>query len=178
MNMTIRNFALLITMTLGLLLNAHAQHGQDDKSKRPSPPAQVSQVVDSVLITIDYSQPSLKGRDINKLAPVAEVWRTGANEASWISVSEDVLVEEKPLPKGKYGLFTINNKSEWTIIFNKTWNQWGAYSYKSEDDVLRVTIPSQAVDGITEKFTIEIGEDGLVQLKWGRVVVPFQITKA
>jgi len=65
---------------------------QSDKSTRPSPPDQVSSTIEGVNIVIDYSQPSLKGRDINTLAPVGEVWRTGANEASWISVSEDVKI--------------------------------------------------------------------------------------
>ena len=168
-------YVLGYALTLMTLMNVSAQ---EDKSKRPSPPAQVSQMVDSLNITIDYSQPSLKGRDLNQLAPVGEVWRTGANEASWIEVSGDVMIEGQLLPKGKYGLFTINNKDEWTIIFNQTWKQWGAYNYNSQEDALRIVVKPISVDEITEKFTIEIDDKGLVNLKWGRKVIPFQVTKA
>jgi hypothetical protein len=168
-------YSTILVFALVSFFNASAQ---EDKSKRPSPPAQVSALVDSITITIDYSQPSLKGRDINKLAPTGEVWRTGANEASWIEISDDVVVEGKPLTKGKYGLFTINNGDKWTIIFNNTWKQWGAYKYESSQDALRIDVSSASSEDITEKFTIEIDENGLVSLKWGRKIIPFQIAKA
>src|SRR5438067_1780123 len=114
---------------------------QADKSKRPSPPAKVSETTSSGLtISIDYSQPSVKGREIGKeIAPYGQVWRTGANEATVFEVSKDVKVEGKSLPKGKYGLYSIPGKDEWTIIFNKKWNQWGT-EYNQSDDALRVTV--------------------------------------
>ena len=174
MKSTFRNYTLLGALFILTILTAYAQ---DDKSKRPSPPDQISKTVGSLIITIDYSQPSLKGRDLNKLAPLGEVWRTGANEASWIEFSEDVMIEGKSLKKGKYGLFTINNNEEWTIIFNKTWKQWGAYNYNPEEDVLRIKVTPVSVDDITEKFTIDIDDSGLVNLLWGRKIIPFQITK-
>src|SRR5687767_2945801 len=91
---------------------------QDDKSKRPSPPAKVTETTSSgAVITIDYSQPSVKGREIGKeIAPFGKVWRTGANEATVFEVSKDVKVEGKALSAGKYGLFSIPNKEEWVII--------------------------------------------------------------
>src|SRR5258705_11168104 len=101
---------------------------QEDKSKRPSPPALAKETLESgVTVSIDYSQPSVKGRTIGKdLEPMeGKVWRTGANEATVFEVSKDVKVEGKALPAGKYGLYSIAGKDEWTIIFNKTWNQWG-----------------------------------------------------
>src|SRR5215213_17321 len=99
---------------------------QDDKSKRPSPPAKVTETISSgAVITIDYSQPSVKGREIGKeIAPFGQVWRTGANEATVFEVSKDVKVEGKSLPAGKYGLFSIPNKDQWVIIFNKVPQQW------------------------------------------------------
>ena len=95
--------------------------GQDDKSKRPSPPAQAKETLASgTVVSIDYSQPSVKGRTIGKdLEPMTgQVWRTGANEATVFEVSKAVKVEGKDLPAGKYALFTIANEGEWTIIFS------------------------------------------------------------
>ena len=145
------------------LLLAFSVSAQKDKSKRPSPPAQVSQEVDGTKITIDYSRPSGK------------VWRTGANESTWIEVSSDVKVEGKPLAAGKYGLFTIPGEDEWTIIFNKKWDGWGAYEYKEEDDVLRVKVKPTSVDGVVEIFTIDIDNNGDVSLAWDQTQVTFSI---
>lgn len=78
-------------------------------AQRPSPPAKVSETTTSgVKITIDYSQPAVKGRTIGKdIAPFGKVWRTGANEATWMEVSKDVKVEGKALKAGRYGIWTI-----------------------------------------------------------------------
>ncbi len=150
---------------------------QKDKSKRPSPPAQAINTISGVNVTIDYSQPSLKERDINTLAPVGKVWRTGANEASWIEISDDVRINGNSLEKGKYGLFTINNETEWIIIFNEVWDQWGAYDYAESKDALRVKVTPTKSETSSEKLTISIADDGNVKLKWGNTVVPFTISK-
>src|SRR5215208_2379024 len=92
--------------------------GQDDKSKRPSPPAQAKETIKSgAVISIDYSQPSVKGRTIGKdLEPMeGKVWRAGANEATVFEVSKDVKIEDQSLPAGKYAFFTIMNGDEWTL---------------------------------------------------------------
>ena len=125
-----------ITLISLLLLSVVTVKAQGDKSKRPSPPALVTQKVGDITISIDYSQPSVKGRTIGKdLEPKdGAVWRTGANEATVFEVDKDVMVEGKALPKGKYGLFTLVNGDDWTIIFNKTWKQWGAFTYKDADE--------------------------------------------
>ncbi|WP_258102556.1 DUF2911 domain-containing protein [Marinoscillum sp. MHG1-6] len=165
-----------LAMMIMILCGTQTLLAQKDKSKRPSPPDQVSNIVEGTTITIDYSQPSLKGRDLNSLAPIGKVWRTGANEASWIEVSADVMIEGEKLPKGKYGFFTINNEDEWTLIFNEVWDQWGAYKYDSSKDALRVIVSPKSSEEFTEKFSISIGDNGLVQLLWGNLAVPFQIS--
>ena len=149
---------------------------QKDKSKRPSPPAQVSKTINGTTITIDYSQPSKRGREIfGGLEKYDKVWRTGANETSWIEVSGTVKVEGKRLDAGKYGLFTIPGKEEWVIIFNTKWDGWGAYEYSQDDDVLRVTVPSETIDDVVEKFTIEISDSGNVTLAWDQTQVEFTV---
>ncbi|WP_420316749.1 DUF2911 domain-containing protein [Ekhidna sp.] len=164
---------LLLTLTF---IFAFSVNAQKDKSKRPSPPAQVSKEVNGTKITIDYSRPSKKGREIfGGLEKYGKVWRTGANESTWVEVSKEVKVEGKALPAGKYGLFTIPGEDEWTIIFNKKWDGWGAYEYIEADDVLRVTVNSSSTDAVVEQFTIDIEDSGDVILAWDQTKVEFSI---
>ncbi len=149
-----------------------------DKSKRPSPPATVTQTLASgAEVSIHYSQPSVKGRTIGvDLEPKAgEVWRTGANEATVFETSKDLRVEGNELPAGKYGLFSISDKDGWVFIFNKVWNQWGAYDYKAADDVLRITVKPTTVPSKTEKLTFTIDKSGEITLLWGDIKVGFTV---
>jgi len=153
---------------------------QADKSKRPSPPALEKQTLKSgATVSIDYSQPAIKGRTIGKdLEPMGgKVWRTGANEATVFETDKDVKVEGKALPAGKYGLFSVVDSAtgDWTIIFNKTWNQWGAFSYKQADDVLRVKAKHKKADEFAERMTFTISKDGDVHLLWGDIDVKFEV---
>lgn len=153
--------------------------GQDDKSKRPSPPAQAKETLaNGTVVTIDYSQPSVKGRTIGKdLEPMeGKVWRTGANEATVFEVSKAVKIAGKDLPAGKYALFTIVNGDEWTFIFNKTPEQWGAYNYKEADDALRIKEKGDKAEQFAEKLTFTIGKDGKVTLLWGNKKVDFKVS--
>jgi uncharacterized lipoprotein YbaY len=150
---------------------------QNDKSKRPSPPAVVSQKVGDATITIHYSQPSLKGRTIGKeVEPKdGQLWRAGANEATVFETDKDIMVEGKPLPKGKYAFFTLNKGNDWILIFNKTWDQWGAYDYKAADDQLRVQVTAGISANDMEKLTYTIDDKGKVSLNWGSLQVSFMV---
>ena len=151
-------------------------NAQKDKSQRKSPPAQVTQDIGGTTVTIDYSRPSKRGRDIfGGLEEYGKVWRTGANESSWIEVSKDVSVEGKTLPAGKYGLFSIPGEDEWTIIFNKKWDGWGAYEYKEEDDVLRVKVAPSTTDEVVEMLTMDVTSNGNVSIAWDQTKVEFKI---
>jgi len=160
-----------------LLLMATGSCAQADKSKRPSPPALVKQKVGNTTISIDYSQPSIKGRTIGvDLEPKdGEVWRTGANEATVFETDNDVLIEGKTLPKGKYALFTLMNGEDWTIIFNKTWKQWGAFKYNEADDALRVIVKDGKAEPFAETMTFTISAKGIVTLVWGDKKVEFSV---
>ena len=151
--------------------------GQNDKSKRASPAAQAKETLASgAVVTIDYSQPSVKGRTIGKdLEPKAgKVWRTGANEATVFEVSQDVKIEGKELPAGKYGLYSIANDGEWTIIFSKNWNQWGT-QYNEADDALRVKVKPGKASQFAEKMTFNVDKNGTVTLLWGDTKVDFKV---
>jgi hypothetical protein len=164
---------LTLFVAFGLGMSASAQQ---DKSKRVSPPAQVTMTTKKgVTVTINYSQPSVKGRTIGKeIAPYGKVWRTGANEATTFELNKPAKIEGKELPAGKYSLYTIPGEKEWVIIFNKTWNQWGTV-YNEADDQLRVTVKPEKSETIEEKMTFAISKGGEVSLLWGDVEVEFEI---
>ncbi len=161
------------------VLFAFPGQAQDDKSKRPSPPAEVSGTVEGTDVSINYSRPSVKGRTVfGELEPYGKVWRTGANEATTFEVSADVAVEGEPLPAGKYALFTIPTEDNWTIIFNKTPEQWGAYDYDEAQDALRVEVTPEETEESTEMLTFEIGDDGEVTMMWANTAVSFDVSSA
>jgi hypothetical protein len=169
-----KSVLLLVIATAAMLTTS----AQEDKSKRPSPPAFVKETLtNGTVVSVDYSQPSVKGRTIGKdLEPMnGKVWRTGANEATVFEVNKNVKVEGKALHAGKYGLFTISGEKEWTIIFNKTWNQWGAFNYKKDDDVVRVTVKPGKAKKFAEKMTFAISKKGTVSLLWGDLQVDFNV---
>ena len=107
-------------------------------------------------VTITYSRPNVKGRVIfGGINPWGQVWRTGANAATTITFSENVIMEGHSVPAGTYSLFTIPEKDEWTVILNKTAKQWGAYSYKEADDFLRFTVKPVYLAEKRETFTMQ-----------------------
>jgi hypothetical protein len=148
-----------------------------DKSKRPSPPAKATvTTTNGVTLSIDYSQPSVKGRKIGKeIAPYGEVWRTGANEATVFEVNKEVTIGGKKLAAGKYGFYTIPGEKEWTIIFNKKTDHWGSDGYSVTDDALRTVSTPGKTASFTEKMTIVADKSGKVSLMWGDVQVDFNV---
>ncbi len=165
---------IVFTMIAGLFTSLNSS-AQQDKSKRPSPPDKVTQTLASgAVISIDYSRPSIKGRSMDVLAPAGKVWRTGANEATVFETSKDVTIQGKKLPAGKYSLYTIPGSKQWTIIFNKTWNQWGTV-YKVADDALRVNVKPGKSDKFTEMMTFSIAKNGKVSLLWANTRVDFKV---
>lgn len=161
-------FSLFCLVTI-FAISASAQ------DKKPSPAATASGKVGNTLITINYSQPSVKGRKIfGDLVPFGKVWRTGANDATTFDIDNDIKVEGKTLAKGKYALFTIPGVDSWTIIFNKTANQWGSFRYKQDEDVLRVEVNPSKAPQFTEQMTFTIA-NGKVNLLWENTMVSFMV---
>lgn len=167
-----KKIVLLLALTIGFTLNSQAQQ---DKSKRASPPDSVIVKTDKgVTININYSRPYLKGRELSTLTPVGEVWRTGANEATTFEVDKDVKVNGQKLPAGKYSLYTIPGESLSTIIFNKTWDQWGT-QYDQSNDVLRVETATSLGNPAVEQFTITADKSGKINLIWGEAILSFKV---
>ena len=165
----------IISIVLFAFCFAFEGFGQNQNKKPLSPEATVTGRIGDANIEIVYCRPSARGRKMLGGNEVyGEVWRTGANAATTFTVDKDVKIESKLLPAGKYELFTIPREKEWTIIFQKYGRQWGAFSYKKENDVLRVNVPSLGTKYFVETFTIAIEKDK-VSLKWENTFVAFKV---
>ena len=122
---------------------------------QPSPLSTVSQKVGLVDVTVTYSRPSRRGRTVmGELVPYDQLWRTGANQATKVSFSDEMSVAGQKVPAGEYALFSVPGQEEWTVIFNKNTDQGGTADYKEEEDALRVQVPSSTTDNTYETFTI------------------------
>ncbi len=124
---------------------------------------------------IVYSRPQLKGRTVESLTPEGEIWRLGANEASEITFYKDVVFGGKKVKAGTYTLFAIPSKSEWTMILNKNLNLWGTYSYKKENDVVRITAKVSEGEEFVEAFSITYSKEGDIILGWGKKIVTIPV---
>lgn len=166
-------------LALAAALPAVAQTRATDEP-RPSPNALVGQTVGTTQIAVAYGRPSVRGRaifgDAEALVPLGQVWRTGANEATTISVSDTVRVEGQPLAPGTYALFTIPGADAWTVIFNHTAEQWGAFRYDAGQDALRVTVEPINDAPMQEQFEIRFADvsdtAATMVLHWDRTGVP------
>jgi hypothetical protein len=132
-------------------------------------------------ITLTYSRPNVKGRQIfGALEPYGVVWRTGANAATTIKFTDDVTIDGNKVPAGEYGLFSIPDKNEWTVILNKTANQWGAYTYKQADDILRFKVKTINHAEPTETFTMQFNDVDQtkceLEIRWENISFSFHIS--
>jgi hypothetical protein len=147
------------------------------KTPAPSPKASLTQIVGLTQVEINYSRPSVKGRTIfGDLVPFGKLWRTGANENSTISFSEDVTINGKILAKGKYALFTIPKADAWEIIFYATTDNWGIPEVWDESKVvLKASAVADIMDKNVESFTIGINTLDLnfavLELSWEKTYV-------
>ncbi len=170
-----------ISLSLLLILSAAAAgFGQEAITARPSPTAIVTMKFEDTYVKITYSQPHKRGREIfGDLVPYGEVWRTGANEATEITVTEDIMIGGNRLESGTYSLFSIPQEDNWTIILNKELGQWGAYNYNEAADVLRFEVPAKKVDDVVwEPFTIAFeqkNEHADLLMMWGETMVSIPI---
>lgn len=146
---------------------------------RPSQHASLTQTIGTTDMTVTYSRPGVKGRVIwGGLVPYDQVWRTGANEATKISFTNDVTINGQPLPKGTYSLHTIPGRDSWTLIFNKVADQWGSFNYKQSEDALRVTAKPEKAP-FTEWMTFDVpqlsADQATVEVRWENLAVPFTV---
>ncbi|MGB6082750.1 DUF2911 domain-containing protein [Moheibacter sp.] len=153
-------------------------NAQTASNNRVSPLDTIQTQIEDLNVEITYSRPFLKGREFGKdIVPYGKVWRTGANEATVFEVNQDVLIEGKLLPAGKYSLYTIPDEKETIVIFNKAWSQWGT-QYDESKDALRVTVPTFKSEEPVEQFTIDLDDAGAACLAWGNTLFTFHLTQS
>lgn len=147
-----------------------------------SPTASIKQRVGFTDIEVSYARPSARGRKIfGGLVAFGEVWRTGANTATKVTFSTPVKFGGKEVAAGSYALYSIPGAAEWTVILNKVTGEWGAYTYKAENDAVRVTVKPTALAQAVETFTIDVNdfktESATFNLVWEktRVAVPVEV---
>lgn len=161
----------LTPVILSIFILSLAALAQQDKSKRPSPPASAHcSLPDGKTITVDYSSPRAKGRKIfDGLVPYGEVWRTGANEATTFVTTANLSVGGKDVPAGSYTIFTVPQQDQWTLIINKHTGEWGIpYHYESEE-LGRVPMQASKTSAPVENFTISFNQSGggcTLQMSW------------
>lgn len=171
-----------LSLATGILLSSLAT--AQLKTTQPSPSASIKQTVGLTEVEIEYSRPSMKGRKVfGELVAFGETWRTGANKATSIELTEDVKLGGKEVKAGKYSIFTIPGEAEWTIIINKNTELWGEGGLKQEEDAARFTVKPTKLNDAVETFTIDFsnfdGGNAVINLMWENTKVSFVIeTKA
>jgi hypothetical protein len=160
--------AIFFTAALAVI----AVNAQQDKSKRPSPPASAKcDLPGGKSITVDYSSPRVKGRKIfgSDIAPYGKEWRTGANEATTFVTTADLMVGGKHVPAGSYTLFTVPDKDKWVLIVSKKTGEWGIPYPGADSDLVRADMTAAATSALVENFTINFdkGAKGCtLRLEW------------
>ena len=154
---------------------------QDLRIPLPSPPQTIKQDFGMSSIEVSYSRPSVKGRVIfGDLVPYGKVWRTGANNATTIQFGDDVVFGNAKVPAGKYGLLTIPNQNQWTVIITKQTDVTSPAAYKQDQDVARVQVTPDELPFPVETFMFVF--DNMTSnstdllLVWDRTIVRIPIT--
>jgi len=165
-----------IIVVLAIMIANYAIEAQV-KTPQASPKCTLTQIVGLTTVEIVYSRPSAKGRDVfNNLVPFGKLWRTGANENTTISFSDDVVIDGKTLPKGKYALYTTPRADSWEIVFYTATDNWGNPETWDETKVaLKTTSKSEHLDRVIESFTIGVNNldnnFAHLELSWENTIV-------
>jgi len=168
-----------LTLIANLLISISGL-AQQLQMPQASPSARLTQKVGLTDVVVDYSRPSTKGRKIfGELVPYGEVWRTGANGATIISFSTEVMIGGKKVPAGAYALYSIPGKSSWTMILSKNTKLWGAIGYNPQEDLIRFEATASKTSRMYDSFEISFNNltdsNADLSLKWEQTRVDFTI---
>lgn len=172
--------AIPVILLITLLFITEVGYSQLAVTPRPSPLAIATARYKDTYLKIVYSQPHKRGREIfGKTVPYNQVWRTGANETTEITITKDILINNQPLKAGTYSLLTIPSRGNWTIIVNSDVGMWGSYNYNIKQDVLRFDVSVETLTEVVyEPFTILIDQKtdkATISLLWDKTKVTFPI---
>lgn len=145
----------IILTAIAFALFCGAAFSQALKVPAPSPSTTIKQDFALSSVEINYSRPGVKGRKIfGDLVPFGKVWRTGANNATVITFGDEVTIGGKKIPAGKYGLLSIPDQNQWTIIISKQTDVTSASAYQESNDVVRVKANAEEMPFPVESFMI------------------------
>lgn len=172
-------FLMKIILIFGLLSGCNSN--TQTKKKPQSPHRTVMTMIGDAHIHIDYSSPGVRGRTIfGELISYGDLWRAGANNATWLETNKDLLIYQQTLPAGKYGVFIIPSPDSWAWIFNKNWNQHGTDDYKTSEDVFRFDLPVIHLEKVQEHLEYQVkkiaDESGIITVEWEKTKVEFPLT--
>ena len=186
MTATMHRTLLPLLIAAGLLVFGARSAAAQDIVPPPNPasPRAVTQTSfsDGTYASIHYGSPRKRDREIfGGLVPFGAVWRLGANEATEMTVTQDIRLGDMDLAAGTYALLAIPNEETWTLIVNAGLGMWGAFSYSEEHDVLRLETPVSMTDDIHEAFTItleanEEGSSAMLSMMWDQTSVAIPVT--
>jgi hypothetical protein len=142
--------------------------------------ASTQEIIDGTTLSINYYSPRVRGRFLwGGLVPLDEVWVTGAHSATTLSITSDFMIEGTTIPAGKYGLFTIPSKGEWTLVLNKNWQQHLTDDYDPGDDIIRVPLLKENNEIPIERLEYFIQNLGnkvaRISMKWELVMISFDV---
>lgn len=170
---------LLLFVFLVVVLFGCEEKQEEQPQIRVSPKAEVMQTVGFTEVKIDYGRPGVKERVIwGELVPYDKVWRAGANEATKFAFSTDVFINGKLLKAGSYSFFVIPAIDEWTLIFNKVADQWGAFEYNEAEDALRIKVfpvENDFQEWLAYTITRISDNSAVIKLEWEKLKVPFTL---
>lgn len=176
---------IIILLSIALLFSCtkEKQPQEPDPVRRKSPIAitSITHIPTNTYAKIVYGQPYKRGREIfGELEPYGEVWRTGANEATEMTITKPILFNKNKIEAGTYSLFSIPRQNRWTIILNDSLGQWGAFDYNQAYDLLRTDVPVQKDEQVTETFTIQfteiVGDSSAIVMRWDTTKVKIPIS--
>lgn len=167
-----------IFLSLGLIIITISLQAQITKASL-SPQIKIEQNVGLAKITLQYGRPGAKDRPIfGALIPYGKVWRTGANSSTKLTIDKDVSFNGNKIPAGTYGLYSIPNKTEWTIIIHKNEKLWGAGNYNEANDLLRFKVPVINLKDYQETLSVNFenfnanGADLTIEWENSKVSIP------
>lgn len=149
-------------------------------TSRKSIPAEVNESIAGADITIKYHSPAVRGRTIwGGLVAWDQVWVTGAHSATTLEVTKDFSIQNRFIPAGKYAIFSIPSKEEWTVIINQNWDQHLADEYSEADDIIRLKAKPSTTEQVTERLNYDVEPIGSnkakITISWEKIQVPFEI---
>ena len=166
----------VFVITIGFSNQAIAQNFKGlDKSPMDIASFPSNYRVSEKVIKIIYSRPQLKGRSLEKLAPLGKKWRTGANEATEVTFYKDVIFGGAAVKAGTYTMYAVPGKATWTVALSSQLNVWGVYFHKDENDVAKVTIPVKQTEENLDVFSIAIDEDMTINMGWGTTLISMPV---